>query len=70
VKIEIRQPHRDYPFAWVLVEKTQAPRHVDGILAAKGITVLGPWEQTELFFRAPVLLEYEHTKPRKRAAKR
>lgn len=63
MKIEVRQPHPDYPFAWALVEKVEAPSShaaVNKVLARRGITVLGPWEHTELFFRAPCLLELEY----------
>jgi hypothetical protein len=76
MKIRLVQPHPDYPFAWVHVEVSSASRHtsdtsarIDGVLADKRITLLGKWEvngddNTDL--RAPVLIEDEHTKPKKR----
>lgn len=68
MRIEIRQPNPEYPFAYLVVDSAVNTPTVDvmGILLDKGITLLGPWERTESFLKAPVLLEYEHVKPRKK----
>lgn len=79
MKIEITQPHPDYPYAHVHVGvgvDTDRPDLAD-ILAKNQLTLLGPWKPETgkhgTVFAAPVLLESQHEKPkrpRKTAASR
>ena len=75
MKIVINRPHPDYPLAYVHVPfNTNLDRpDLGDILAKNRITLLGRWEpdmknNANNGFKAPVLLEDEHTKPRKKAA--
>jgi hypothetical protein len=74
MKIEIKQPHPGYPYAFVHVGvsvNTDRPDLAD-ILAKNNLTLLGPWKpevgKDGTTFAAPVLLEDQYTKPRKRTA--
>lgn len=74
MRIEICQPHPDYPFAWVnlVTEVSATDEQIEKVLTKNSITILAPWE-THVFstvdkkgWRAPALLEDQHTKPRKK----
>jgi hypothetical protein len=79
MRIELKRPHPDYPFGWVSVSvgyKSVDPEKFGFdtamVLIDRNITMLGPWEtvSTEgsvITLKAPVLLEDEHIKPRKKA---
>lgn len=73
MKIEIKQPHEDYPYAHVHIGVGIDTERIDlvDILAKNNLTLLGPWklsiEKDISTFAAPVLLEDQHTKPRKKA---
>jgi len=76
MKIEINQPHADYPYAQVSVGvnvDTDRPDLID-ILTKNNLTLLGPWkfviEKGTPIFIAPVLLEDQHVKPRKPAVRK
>jgi hypothetical protein len=72
MKIKLVRPSEDYPLAWVHVDlKTDLEgRGLVDILASQRLTLLGRWEvhskNNASEFRAPVLIEDEHTKPRGR----
>ena len=80
MRIELNRPHPDYPLGWVSVSirhKSVDPEKfgfdVSMVLANRNITIIGPWETVSIEgavvnIKAPVLLEDEHVKPRKRAA--
>lgn len=71
MRIKIEKPHPDYPFAYVHVD---LGTDIDGknfgdVLVNHGLTLLGRWtiytKDDRSEFRAPVLLEDEHVKPKK-----
>lgn len=72
MKLKLVKPHPDYPFAWLHVDlKTDIDQGSFGdILANRRLTLLGRWtiytKDGHSEFRAPVLLEDEHVKPKKR----
>lgn len=73
MKIEIKQPHPDYPYAHahVGIQVDTDGAELSDILASHRLTLLGPWTAdkdgvTVKGFMAPVLLEDEHIKPRKK----
>jgi hypothetical protein len=74
VKIEISQPHPDYPLAYVRVPLTTDVDSLElaGVLAKKRISLLGRWEpdfrgSQVTGIKAPVLLEDEYIPlPKKR----
>lgn len=75
MKIEIKQPHSDYPYAYahVGIQVDTDGVELSDILTNNRLTLLGPWTAdkdgvTVKGFVAPVLLEDEHVKPRKKAA--
>jgi hypothetical protein len=72
MKIEIRRPHPDYPYAFVHVPITANLDDgvIETILEKSRLTPLGRWEPHIQgghidSVRAPVLIEDEHTKPKK-----
>lgn len=72
MKIEIRKPHADYPYAHahVGIQVDTEGSELSDILAKSRITPLGPWEAYKengvvQGFTAPVLIEDEHVKPHK-----
>ncbi|QEQ93905.1 hypothetical protein SEA_KARDASHIAN_40 [Streptomyces phage Kardashian] len=75
MQIKIARPHPDYPLAYVHVSPNtnlDRPDLVE-ILENNRLTILGRWEPHMVgtsmdSFKAPVLLEDEHVKPRKKAA--
>lgn len=76
MRIEIYQPHPDYPFAWVttdIVYKSIDPEKFgfdsSMALTKRNITILGPWERVStkgdvITLKVPVLLEDQHVKPK------
>lgn len=70
MKIKLVRPDPDYPFAYAHVDLKTDIDNLGDILAIHKLTLLGRWTvhtPAEDFpvFRAPVLLEDEHVKPRK-----
>ncbi|AXQ61278.1 hypothetical protein SEA_LIBERTYBELL_37 [Streptomyces phage LibertyBell] len=72
MKVKLVRPSEDYPMAWVHVDlKTDLNgKALTDILNAHRYTLLANWsvhtKNGVSEFRAPVLLEDEHTKPRGR----
>jgi len=72
MKVKLVRPSADFPLAWVHVDlKTDlGGDHLTDILRQQGYTLLGRWEvfakDDTSEFRAPVLIESEHVKPKAR----
>lgn len=72
MKLKLIRPSEDYPLAWVHVDlKTDLEsRGLVDILAKQRLTLLGRWEvhtkNDTSEFRAPVLIEDDHVKPKGR----
>jgi hypothetical protein len=81
VKIQVIQPHPDYPMAWIYVDthyKKDDPEKLGFdlavVLSANQITIIGPWKTESMdgpvmTMKAPVLLEDQHTKPPKQVTR-
>lgn len=80
MRIEIKRPHPGFPLAWVFasvpyksVDSEKFGFDASMMLIKRNITIIGPWEIVStkdgvVTVKAPVLLEDEHVKPRKRTA--